>query len=117
MEILTGQQTNAKAKTQKQKITYQLLYHYHLFVKNKQKNNNSVINESNKIKTLIFLYTLSLPIFWKVFNGKCLWTYEIKIPKGLVATRDVVIHMSYFIANYKGGRNESFMYGYNKIKS
>lgn len=85
--------------------------------KQKTKNNNSVINESNKIKTLIFLYTLSLPIFWKVFNGKCLWTYEIKIPKGLVATRDVVIHMSYFIANYKGGRNESFMYGYNKIKS
>lgn len=36
---------------------------------------------------------------------------EIQTPKGLFATRDVGAHMSYFIANYKGGRNESFMYG------
>jgi hypothetical protein len=36
---------------------------------------------------------------------------EIQTPKGLFATRDVGIHMSYYIANYKGGRNESFMYG------
>lgn len=36
---------------------------------------------------------------------------EIQTPKGLFATRDVGVHMSYFIANYKGGRNESFMYG------
>jgi hypothetical protein len=36
---------------------------------------------------------------------------EIQTPKGLFATRDVGIHMSYYITNYKGGRNESFMYG------
>lgn len=36
---------------------------------------------------------------------------EIQTPKGLFATRDVGVHMSYYIANYKGGRNESFMYG------
>jgi hypothetical protein len=36
---------------------------------------------------------------------------EIQTPKGLFSTREVGIHMSYFIANYKGGRNESFMYG------
>jgi len=36
---------------------------------------------------------------------------EIQTPKGLFATGSVGVHMSYFIANYKGGRNESFMYG------
>lgn len=36
---------------------------------------------------------------------------EIQTPKGLFATRGVGAHMSYYIANYKGGRNESFMYG------
>jgi hypothetical protein len=36
---------------------------------------------------------------------------EIQTSKGLSATRDVGAHMSYFIANYKGGKNESFMYG------
>jgi hypothetical protein len=36
---------------------------------------------------------------------------EIQTPKGLSMTGDVGAHMSYFIANYKGGRNESFMYG------
>lgn len=36
---------------------------------------------------------------------------EIQTPKGLFSTRNVGTHMSYFIANYKGGRNESFMYG------
>lgn len=36
---------------------------------------------------------------------------EIQTPKGLFATRNIGTHMSYFIANYKGGRNESFMYG------
>lgn len=36
---------------------------------------------------------------------------SIQTPKGLFATRDVGVHMSYYIANYKGGRNESFMYG------
>jgi hypothetical protein len=37
--------------------------------------------------------------------------HELQTPKGLFATRDVGAHMSYYIANYKGGRNESFMYG------
>lgn len=36
---------------------------------------------------------------------------EVQTPKGLHATGEVGAHMSYFIANYKGGRNESFMYG------
>lgn len=36
---------------------------------------------------------------------------EVQTPKGLHATGQVGSHMSYFIANYKGGRNESFMYG------
>jgi hypothetical protein len=36
---------------------------------------------------------------------------QIFTPKGIFATRDVGAHMTYFIANYKGGRNESFMYG------
>jgi hypothetical protein len=36
---------------------------------------------------------------------------EIQTPKGLFATRNIGTHMSYYIANYKGGRNESFMYG------
>jgi hypothetical protein len=36
---------------------------------------------------------------------------ELQTPKGLFASRDIGAHMSYFIANYKGGRNESFMYG------
>lgn len=36
---------------------------------------------------------------------------EIQTPKGLFASRNIGTHMSYFIANYKGGRNESFMYG------
>ena len=36
---------------------------------------------------------------------------ELQTPKGLFASGDIGAHMSYFIANYKGGRNESFMYG------
>lgn len=36
---------------------------------------------------------------------------EVQTPKGLDATGAVGAHLSYFIANYKGGRNESFMYG------
>jgi hypothetical protein len=36
---------------------------------------------------------------------------EVQTPKGLFATGDVGLHMSYYIGNYKGGRNESFMYG------
>jgi hypothetical protein len=36
---------------------------------------------------------------------------ELQTPKGIFQSKDVGAHMSYFIANYKGGRNESFMYG------
>ena len=36
---------------------------------------------------------------------------EIQTPKGLYATRNIGTYLSHFIANYKGGRNESFMYG------
>jgi hypothetical protein len=36
---------------------------------------------------------------------------DIQTPKGLFATGVVGVQRSYFIANYKGGRNESFMYG------
>lgn len=36
---------------------------------------------------------------------------EIQAPKGLSATRYVGAHMSSFIANYKVGKKESFMYG------
>lgn len=35
----------------------------------------------------------------------------MQTPKGLFAGGDVGLHMSYYIGNYKGGRNESFMYG------
>lgn len=36
---------------------------------------------------------------------------DLQTPKGLFQTGDVGLHMSYYIGNYKGGRNESFMYG------
>jgi hypothetical protein len=36
---------------------------------------------------------------------------EVQTPKGLFATGDLGLNMSYYIGNYKGGRNESFMYG------
>lgn len=36
---------------------------------------------------------------------------SVQTPKGLMVTKDVGLYMSYYIANYKGGRNESFMYG------
>ena len=46
-------------------------------------------------------------------SGACLMgnTNEVQTPKGLFATGDVGLHMSYYIGNYKGGRNESYMYG------
>jgi hypothetical protein len=46
-------------------------------------------------------------------SGKCLMgnADEVKTPKGLFATGEVERHLSYYIGNYKGGRNESFMYG------
>ena len=34
-------------------------------------------------------------------------------PKGLAVLGKVGYALSYFIASYKGGRNESFMYGYD----
>lgn len=36
---------------------------------------------------------------------------KTQTPKGLFFTKDIGLRMSYYIANYKGGRNESFMYG------
>jgi hypothetical protein len=46
-------------------------------------------------------------------TGNCLIgnTDEVQTPKGLFYTGAVGLHMSYYIGNYKGGRNESFMYG------
>ena len=32
-------------------------------------------------------------------------------PKGLFATKNIGLKLNYYISNYKGGRNESFMYG------
>jgi hypothetical protein len=32
-------------------------------------------------------------------------------PKGLLSLRDIGVYLNLFISNYKGGRNESFMYG------
>jgi hypothetical protein len=50
-------------------------------------------------------------------SGKCLMgnVNEVQTPKGLFATGDVGLHMSYYIGNYKGGRNESFMYGSENV--
>jgi hypothetical protein len=36
---------------------------------------------------------------------------DVQTPKGLFHTGATGLHLSYFIGNYKGGRNESFMYG------
>ena len=36
---------------------------------------------------------------------------EVQTPKGLFSTGDVGLYLGFFIGNYKGGRNESFMYG------
>jgi len=35
-------------------------------------------------------------------------------PKGLVVTGDIGLKLSYYIASYKGGRNESYMYGIDR---
>jgi hypothetical protein len=35
-------------------------------------------------------------------------------PQGLSHTKQIGLKLSYYIANYKGGRNESFMYGVDK---
>jgi hypothetical protein len=35
----------------------------------------------------------------------------VQTPKGLFKTRETGLKLSYYISNYKGGRNESFMYG------
>jgi len=39
---------------------------------------------------------------------------EMQTPKGPSASGDVGLHKSYYIGKYKGGRNESFMYGTDK---
>jgi len=46
-------------------------------------------------------------------NGRCLMgnVDEVQTPKGLFSTGDTGLYLSHFIGNYKGGRNESFMYG------
>ena len=46
-------------------------------------------------------------------SGKCLTgnVDEVQTPKGLFFTKDVGLYLSHYIGNYKGGRNESFMYG------
>jgi hypothetical protein len=36
---------------------------------------------------------------------------SVQTPKGLSAIGNIGLYISYYIANYKGGRNESFMYG------
>jgi hypothetical protein len=36
---------------------------------------------------------------------------ELKTPKGIFSTGEVGLHMGYYVGNYKGGRNECFMYG------
>jgi hypothetical protein len=40
--------------------------------------------------------------------GKC---EEVQTAKGLFHSGDTGLHLSSFIGNYKGGRNESFLYG------
>lgn len=37
-------------------------------------------------------------------------------PKGLYVTKDIGLKLSMYIANYRGGRNESFMYGVDNDK-
>lgn len=39
---------------------------------------------------------------------------DVQTPKGLLTVGDVGLVLSYYIANYKGGRNECFMYGIDK---
>lgn len=37
--------------------------------------------------------------------------HEIQTPKGLFASGNVGLYLGHYIGNYKGGRNESYMYG------
>ena len=50
-------------------------------------------------------------------SGKCLMgnVDEVQTPKGLYFTKDVGLYLSHYIGNYKGGRNESFMFGLRMI--
>lgn len=52
-------------------------------------------------------------------SGDCLMgnAHEIQTPRGLFATGKVGLYLNHFIANYKGGRNESFMYGAENDKN
>jgi hypothetical protein len=65
---------------------------------------NYVLNEWSKV----FYKFLPYQLFGEYGKGNA---DERQTPKGFFATRDVGAHMSYLIANYKGDRNESFMYG------
>lgn len=41
---------------------------------------------------------------------------KTQTPKGLFSVGDIGLYLSLYIANYKGGRNESFMYGIDNSK-
>lgn len=43
-------------------------------------------------------------------------TSKTQTPKGLFSVGSIGLYTSFYIANYKGGRNESFMYGIDKTK-
>jgi len=36
-------------------------------------------------------------------------------PKGLLTTSQTGLKIAYYIANYKGGRNECYMYGVDEV--
>jgi hypothetical protein len=38
-------------------------------------------------------------------------TSSFSTPKGLIDNLEPGLRLNYYISNYKGGRNESFMYG------
>lgn len=41
-------------------------------------------------------------------------THDLNTPQGLNLWKNAGLFLTHFIGNYKGGRNESFMYGYEK---
>jgi hypothetical protein len=63
-----------------------------------------VLDKWNEIFEKYFPYQIS----GEVLMGNAA---EIQTPKGLFVAGDVGLHLGYYIANYKGGRGESFMYG------
>ena len=45
-----------------------------------------------------------------------LWDFQRSMtPKGMIDTRDLTLMIGEFVSNYKGGRNESFMYGIDRV--